>query len=139
PRDCGCFPWIATDWLFAKYVFACVGRCLSDLQVQVIGRGDVDHRDFRIVNDLPPISGIALEPEPLLGVAGTRLHLVGTHDQTCQESAFVEAVGNHPVRAAVHQSHPAHADDADADWFIHSPRLALSSWSVQKCRMSNKE
>ncbi len=120
PLDGRCFARIAADRLFAQDVFARRRGSLHHLQMQKVGRRDIDHFHFRIGHHGAPIRRPALEAQAFLRLAGARFHIVGADDQTRLQAAVRKTFGNLPVRAAVLHAHPTHADDADSDDSCHT-------------------
>ena len=113
----------AADRLLDPDVLARPGRGHGDVSVQPVGGRDADGLDLGIVDDLPPVVGRALVPEPLdrgpraLGV------LVGCDDEAGDTRAVREVVAASAVRDAVHPTHPADTDQADPDRARHGATL----------------
>jgi len=74
---------------------------------------------FGVVNHVPPTGSEAGESKALLGFAGPRLDVVGAHHEPRTDSALREAIGCLQIRTTVSRSHPACADQPNANDLSH--------------------
>ena len=78
----------------------------------------------RVVDDLLPVGRVFGKTEAAATLLGPRFDLISADNQTRLNLAFPETILHGPVRTAVDLTHPAHADDADANFPCHfSPSI----------------
>ena len=109
----------ASDGLLAPEVLArsTCGQC--DLTVEAVRCSNADRLHLRVGDHVTPIGRTPLVSELVDGCARARFGLVGGDDEPGLTGTFREVVANTSVRRAVHPTHPAEPDEADADRTHH--------------------
>ena len=110
---------IPADRFFTQDVFSSLSRRPVDFQVHAIGRSHADGLNGGIGDHRAPVGRGALEAKALLGGLGTCFHLVGADNQLGGNPALMKTIWNGAIRAAVHFTHPAHANHPDTDCTCH--------------------
>jgi hypothetical protein len=92
-----------------------VACCSNHFEVKAVGSIDIYHFDLRVADDLPPVGSEMLKTNATLRFLCAGRDIISADNQSRTDFALVKAVVDLPVGTAVDQSHPAHADHADAN------------------------
>jgi hypothetical protein len=91
----------------------------GDLAVEVVGRGDADGLDLRVLDDLSPVGGPVPVSESLDTIPGPLLDHVRRYHQPRLERAPGVVVEQAAVASGMHLAHPPQADQSYADLPSH--------------------